>query len=254
MEREQPRQVHRGDVAERRQRQPRQCLPASSTSAACANARDHRGAHERGDQHGEADCDGRQDQTTELGRLVAVDERGAPRFGGCGRRRNGERSPAHRGGTRGVEHVEDGRPDVHELHVAGALRRARAHEAGADAGCAQSRRPSGHARPDSTRGHDDALHRSRDRTPRATRRRAGRCSPAHRRGSRPARRRSGAWRRRRPARDPRPRRARPNDRSTRRGRRRRRRPGRDAHRTAPRGRAAAGRPTPIHRARSHPHP
>ena len=132
MEREQPSQVHDRQVREQHGRRPRQQRPG----ARHVRSRQRHRTHDR-EQRGERDPHVRHrvdDSRPKRRRVVAVGEERQPVRWSAVLRSDLDGSPTHRGRSVDAHEFEDGRPDVHELHVARALRRARAQQPGLEAG------------------------------------------------------------------------------------------------------------------------
>ena len=111
---------------------PRQQRPRARQ----ARSRQRHRTHDR-EQRGERDPHVRHrvdDARPERRRVVAVGEEGQPVRRSAVLPADLDGSPTHRGRPVDADELEDGRPDVHELHVARALRRARAQQPGLDAG------------------------------------------------------------------------------------------------------------------------
>ena len=132
-----------------------------------------------------SDGNGDQGLRTEARRVRAVDERGATLGRGRARMRDRERSPAHRVGLRDAHEVEHGRCDVHELHVAGALRGARIGGARVPGRVPATRPPSARRHPSCA----PARRRAPRRVP------SSRAAAADRRSRRSRPTRGAAWRR-----------------------------------------------------------
>ena len=161
-------------------------------------ARTHDGERGReqqaGDQRRETDRDRREDQHTNSAGLVSVDSvtRNACADDVEGTTVNGRLLASRR--DDGPEHVEDGRRDVHQLHVPARWScptHRPARTPGARAQPATVSPPAAAAR---CRAHHDDRIGSRIESPRAGRRRAGRCRRARGSRSRRARRESAGWR------------------------------------------------------------